>query len=62
MNTWYWVLQKSIKERATVEHLAEHLIKEEYEFKDCFPDEEIAVTKENGSMNTWYWVLYVNSD
>lgn len=41
-----YVTQKSIKGRAIAEHLAEHPIKEEHEFKDCFPDEEIAVTEE----------------
>jgi len=46
--TYVTVTQKSIKGRAIAEHLAEHPIKEEYEFKDCFPDEEIAVTEEEG--------------
>lgn len=43
-----YVTQKFIKGRAIAEHLAEHPIKEEDEFKDCFPDEEIAVTEEEG--------------
>ena len=43
-----YVTKKSIKGRAIAEHLAEHPIKEEHEFKDCFPDEEIAVTEEEG--------------
>lgn len=43
-----YVTQKSIKGRAIAEHLAEHPIKEEHEFKDCFPDEEIAVTEGEG--------------
>lgn len=49
-----YVTQKSIKGRAIAEHLAEHPIKEEHEFKDCFPDEEIAVTEEEGRA----WKLY----
>lgn len=31
-----YVTQKSIKERAIAEHLVEHPIKDEYEFKDWF--------------------------
>lgn len=43
-----YVTQKSIKGRAIAEHLAEHPIKEAPKVKDCFPDEEIAVTEEEG--------------
>ena len=41
-----YVTQKSIKGRAIAEHLAEH--PEAPKVKDCFPDEEIAVTEEEG--------------